>query len=850
MRKLLLLTFSLLAFSGAFAQCSDLFFSEYLEGSSNNKAVEVYNPTNQTIDLTNYVLYRYNNGSPTPTDSLFPQGTLAAKDVFVIGNPSAVAAILNVSDTTHTYTFFNGDDALSIHNRITGDTLDIIGIIGNDPGTNWTVGTGATSEFTLIRKIGIQQGQLDWSISVTEWDVYPQNMLDSLGMHSMTPCPVLPNCSTDLFFSEYLEGSSNNKALEIYNPTNNTVDLNDYVIFRFNNGSPTASDSLFPQGMLDPDSVFVIGNPSAVAGILSESDTLHTATFFNGDDAMVLINRVTTDTLDIIGIVGVDPGTNWPVGTGATSEYTLIRKPTIHQGQTDWSVSVTEWDVYPQNTIDSLGSHHMIPCSNILIPTFYFNNSAINVDEAAGTATVVVNLIDSDTNTTDTIEIVLSGGSATNGSDYTFSSPVQMIFPMGTANASLSINIPITDDMLVEGVETIILDLQNPSGNAVIAGGSMTINIIDNDFYTYPIGTISSVDTSGVVDSSGVKCRIRGVVYGYNLSTTGYQFTLIDPTGGIQIFGSFAVSSYVVAEGDSLAVIGTVGQFNGLAQFAPDSIEFVSSGNTLKTPSVVTQLDESTESDLVQLECFTIVNPASWTGTGPGFNVNVTNGVDTLLMRIDNDVDLYTLPVPTGYLVITGIGGQFDPSSPYLSGYQILPRYSADIVSMPAVSASFTQSTSNGFDYQFTDGSTGATAWEWDFGDGSTSVTQNPLHQYTNFGTYTVTLIASNTCSSDTATFTVDIIDALDESAFATSIIAFPNPASQQVKVKLSAKLAGSGQLILHDLSGKVIRTREIRLQMGEQVLDFGLQGISAGCYLLEISVEGQSYTTRIGVVD
>ena len=86
------------------------------------------------------------------------QGTLAPGDVYVAGNPSAAAAILSVSDTLHTITFFNGDDVLELRNISTGTTLDIIGIIGVDPGTNWPVGAGATSEFTLVRMATISAG--------------------------------------------------------------------------------------------------------------------------------------------------------------------------------------------------------------------------------------------------------------------------------------------------------------------------------------------------------------------------------------------------------------------------------------------------------------------------------------------------------------------------------------------------------------------------------------------------------------------------------------------------------------------------------------------------------------------
>jgi hypothetical protein len=188
MKKIALLTLLSITSLSSFSQCSELFFSEYIEGSSSNKAFEIYNPTNSIVDLSNYVVYRNNNGSSTPTDSLFPQGILLPGEVYVTGNASANAAILAESDTTHTMTFYNGDDAVYLKNIITGDTLDIIGEIGLDPGSGWMVGTGATNNFTLIRQLNIQQGSTDWLVGATEWDIFPIDMTDSLGGHNMIAC--------------------------------------------------------------------------------------------------------------------------------------------------------------------------------------------------------------------------------------------------------------------------------------------------------------------------------------------------------------------------------------------------------------------------------------------------------------------------------------------------------------------------------------------------------------------------------------------------------------------------------------------------------------------------------------
>ncbi len=164
--------------------------------------------------------------------------------------------------------------------------------------------------------------------------------------------------SPDLFFSEYVEGSSFNKALEIYNPTGAAVNLADYEVLRFNNGSATASGTYTPNGMLAADDVFVIAHTSATTPFTSVADDNNNITDFNGDDAVVLIHTPTGDTLDIIGVVGTDPGSSWPVATGSTKDRTLVRKSTVAEGTTDWALSsASQWDVFQSDFADSLGMH-------------------------------------------------------------------------------------------------------------------------------------------------------------------------------------------------------------------------------------------------------------------------------------------------------------------------------------------------------------------------------------------------------------------------------------------------------------------------------------------------------------
>jgi predicted extracellular nuclease len=119
----------------ATAAPTELFFSEYVEGTSNNKALEIYNGTGAPINLTTgvYDIQMAFNGSPTPGLTIALTGTVAAGDVYVVAQSLAAPAILAQADQTNGSGWFNGDDAILL--RKGGVVIDSIGQQGFDPGT-------------------------------------------------------------------------------------------------------------------------------------------------------------------------------------------------------------------------------------------------------------------------------------------------------------------------------------------------------------------------------------------------------------------------------------------------------------------------------------------------------------------------------------------------------------------------------------------------------------------------------------------------------------------------------------------------------------------------------------------
>lgn len=187
----------------------------------------------------------------------------------------------------------------------------------------------------------------------------------------------------DLYFSEYVDGSSFNKAIEIYNPTGMEVSLDNYFMKgSSNDASDWESDYDFPDtAIIQPYDVFVIANPSASEEIKKLADmTDGYITGYNGNDARGLFKVVGKDTilLDLLGTPN-NPNKLYYEVAGierAMDGHTIVRKPSINQGNTDWAASAgtnednSEWIVLEEDNIDDLGNRTLEGGSGTEILTF------------------------------------------------------------------------------------------------------------------------------------------------------------------------------------------------------------------------------------------------------------------------------------------------------------------------------------------------------------------------------------------------------------------------------------------------------------------------------------------------
>lgn len=170
---------------------AQLIITEYVEGGSFNKAIELSNLSDAELDLTGYSVSLYSNGATTATDSLALTGTLAAQSALVVYNPGAENEFKILDGVESNVASFNGDDALLV--TFNGSIVDSFGQYGSDPGTSWTSGDFNTKDKTLRRTSNTVDGDKISDdafpgINLSQWVVLDKDTSDGLGCIGELAC--------------------------------------------------------------------------------------------------------------------------------------------------------------------------------------------------------------------------------------------------------------------------------------------------------------------------------------------------------------------------------------------------------------------------------------------------------------------------------------------------------------------------------------------------------------------------------------------------------------------------------------------------------------------------------------
>ncbi|MFJ7977702.1 endonuclease [Peribacillus sp. NPDC096379] len=413
----------------------------------------------------------------------------------------------------------------------------------------------------------------------------PVNTFLSASLVASLVAPVIPTVThaatnpTDLIISEYIEGSSFNKAIELYNGTGKSINLSEYSLEMHTNGADTASNKLTLNGILESGKTFVVHHKDASAAIQSKGNLVNTTVInFNGDDPIVL--KKSGEVIDSIGQAGVK------VNFGA--DVTLVRNSSITSGDkviNDPFDPNKEWTTHPKDTFTNLGSHEMD------------GGETTPVESKVEAVTVSTPSSNVQAGTEITLSTATEGATiyyTTNGSEPTMSS------------TKYTAPIVIDKDMTIKAF--------------AVADGLTNSDIKSFDY--------KLVSESGILSIADARAQKTGEVTVKGIVTAKLKNTIHIQDGTAAI--AVRPASLNVQLGDEITVDGSLSEYNGLLQLTGTLVGTPVS-KVVPSPEVLTgaQLNETNESKLATVNNVTISGAAqNYTGTdeaGTKFTVRDEN---------------------------------------------------------------------------------------------------------------------------------------------------------------------------------------------------------------------------------
>lgn len=459
-------------------------------------------------------------------------------------------------------------------------------------------------------------------------------MIASVVVPSMPLATKAEAIATDLIISEYIEGSSYNKAIELYNGTDKEIDLSAYTLEHYSNSGSTGNPgegktspfaSLNLQGILAPGKTFVITRDDADPIIVAAAnqsgmfDSKKNVINFNGNDQIVL--KKGNEVIDSFGQVGS--------AEGKAVDVTLVRNPNITTGDQiidDYFDPSEQWTNLGKDNFTNIGIHIVEGGSG---------NAPVETKVGPVKASIPSNSVSVGT------EIALSSNTegatiyyTTDGSEPTAESNIY------SAPIVINENTTIKAIAMADGLE-----------NSEIQTFIYTIN-----------------DESNILSIAEARKQGTGIVTIKGIVTASLKntFAVQDETGGIAI----RPTSLDMQVGDEVTLEGTLKEFKGLLQLDPSTIVEKGQNVGAPAPKEITgaEVNESNESLLV-----TVKNVELTAVTESGWKNYTANDGSTFIVR-DETGGFGSLAVGTTYESITGIVQQFD------NDYQIIPRSEQDIV--------------------------------------------------------------------------------------------------------------------------------------------------------------------------
>ncbi|MFT6717768.1 MAG: hypothetical protein ACJAY8_000149, partial [Sphingobacteriales bacterium] len=432
------------------------------------------------------------------------------------------------------------------------------------------------------------------------------------------------------------------------------------------------------------------------------------------------------------------------------------------------------------------------------------------------------------------VDVMLKVGESTAdiADDYDYPAAAHLVFN-GNQDSLQYFDLILHDDLILEPTETVVFVLENPTGAIGCVIGerdTLTVFIQDDEvpIKEYTIGEINGVDNNGFADSLGVECEIRGVVHGHNLSASRYGFFFLDGTGSVLVSGPFLAAYSNVSEGDSLRLLGTVEELNGMLHFRPQEVELVGTGN-LQVHTVLSAVPGEMEQGFpVTINCIKLDDTSTWSGSN--FVVRASGDIGEVIIQVNDQTAFDPTNVPQGKFNVKGYVIQDDNTLPYTGNYRVIPMELTDVEDVLFVDFDVVVTG----DFADFDGITdnGVTV-SWDFGDGvGTADELKAGYTYDAAGFYTVTFTVTdaNGCSV-TISKEIEIEDEIiivgvkAPEVSKDDVRIYPNPFTHKISLNTKAK-----SLELFGIDGKrVSQGIGSEMEVGH---------LSGGVYILRITLE------------
>lgn len=300
---------------GSGGNATGLIISEYIEGSSYNKAIEIANFTGATVNLSSYSLRKTTNGNNSWSSTYNLSGQLANGAVYVVAHSSASTAIKNNANVTISNSImnFNGNDAIALFKNNT--LVDVVGTANSS--------SNFGKDVTLQRKSSVKSPNTTYT--TTEWNTLANNTSSGLGNHTIdgggsTPDTQAPSTPSGLVSSNITQTSVN----LAWSASTDNVAVTGYDVFNGNTKIATVTSTSYAVSGLTANTnyTFSVKAKDGAGNISGASNnatitTLPTAVSYCASKG----NNVAYEYIDNVAIGGIS---NTTAANGGYGDFTNL----------------------------------------------------------------------------------------------------------------------------------------------------------------------------------------------------------------------------------------------------------------------------------------------------------------------------------------------------------------------------------------------------------------------------------------------------------------------------------------------------------------------------------------------